>query len=192
MAYYFPLAKALVQHHNSHLADGAAPADAFVVELAALLHDIFDAKYTAKTSPSSLREWLSKLGLADEKVDLVLRIVENVSFRKAKQRRLDGTDTDWHKTCVELHCVMDADYLDALGATGIARCCGFSCVKNVPFYAEGSADTAAGHFEEKLFHLPEYLHSDFARKIAYQRLQIMKDFVEALEVESKLLDADQT
>ena len=38
------------------------------------------------------------------------------------------------ENCAEVHCVMDADKLDALGAFGIFRCAAFSRSRNIPLY----------------------------------------------------------
>ncbi|KAJ2450944.1 Potassium channel [Coemansia sp. RSA 2336] len=61
--------------------------DILVVHLAALLHDVNDAKYT-KESTVSIAEFLTSNGLEEAKARLVSRIVDNVSFRK--ELKADG------------------------------------------------------------------------------------------------------
>ncbi|KAF9898757.1 hypothetical protein BX616_003648 [Lobosporangium transversale] len=74
--------------------------DVELVELAALFHDIGDAKFQKEGQPSGreiVMGFLSKYKY--EKADLVARIVENVSFRK----ELAGNKDEWTQSCIELH-----------------------------------------------------------------------------------------
>ena len=101
--------------------------DLLVIELGALLHDILDKKYV---SPSEAADPLSFFTPFFESVrnhvdlsqngrdELVVKIIENVSWTTEKKLRAEGKWTEWHDTCAELHCVQDADRLDAIGAIG--------------------------------------------------------------------------
>lgn len=107
-----------------------------VIELAALLHDVLDKKYV---SPELAHDPLAFFNpffesvkssvdlISDGKGALIAKIIENVSWSTEKKLRAQGKITEWHETCVELHCVQDADRLDAIGAFGvpalIRRCC---------------------------------------------------------------------
>ncbi|KAJ2842871.1 hypothetical protein IWW36_005754, partial [Coemansia brasiliensis] len=110
--------------------------DMLVVHLAALLHDVNDAKYS-KESKVSIVEFLSSIGLEEEKAQLISRIIDNVSFRKellVKEEERAGKEntkeSEWRNSCIELACVQDADRLDAIGAFGILRCAAFSGARN--------------------------------------------------------------
>lgn len=103
--------------------------DLFVIELAALLHDILDKKYLKEpiSDPLSYFEPFFKSTsnhvdlIKDGRAELILKIVDNVSWSNEKKLRSEGRWTEWHDTCVELQCVQDADRLDAIGAIGPSR-----------------------------------------------------------------------
>lgn len=87
-----------------------SPVDALVVELAALFHDLLDAKYLSKDAPApTARDHLAGFwaqhgaGLSDERRRLVERIIENVSHSKEVKRMKEGRQTEWHEMCQELH-----------------------------------------------------------------------------------------
>ncbi|KAF8915975.1 hypothetical protein BGZ52_000392, partial [Haplosporangium bisporale] len=87
--------------------------DVELVELAALFHDIGDAKFHKEGQPTGrevVMAFLSRHSYA--KADEVAKIVENVSFRK----ELAGIKNEWAENSIELHIVQDADKLDAIGA----------------------------------------------------------------------------
>jgi len=132
--------------------------DLLVVEIAAILHDVFDKKYTTATNTAEALEPFfhsakERSGIdlvADGRADLICRVVENVSWTTESKLRTEGKIEEWHRRCVELHCVQDADRLDAIGAigllnppfylfikrhtettSGVMRCSAFSAVKNM-------------------------------------------------------------
>ncbi|KAJ2233514.1 hypothetical protein IWW45_004132, partial [Coemansia sp. RSA 485] len=96
-------------------------ADTTVVHLAALLHDVDDAKYRVEQGSVefSSEEFLVGLGLDRVRSALVCRVVDAVSFRKELQFEeqvvqgiADVEEQRWRQNCVELACVQDADRLD--------------------------------------------------------------------------------
>ena len=76
-----------------------------LVELCALLHDVADSKYGGSDGEQKqmLQDYLSKLGLVQKRIDLIVKIVSSVSFRK--ELDLDGEKME----CIELDIVRDAD-----------------------------------------------------------------------------------
>lgn len=110
--------------------------DLLVIEIAALLHDVLDKKYA---SPEALIDpyntyfvpFFQALALEVPSIDLVkdgrakkiTMIVENVSWSTEVKLRKEGKWGAWHDECLELHCVQDADRLDAIGAFGMSTIC---------------------------------------------------------------------
>ena len=101
-----------------------------MIELAALLHDVLDKKYVSPAEASDpyafflpfFEKAASVHGVdlvSDGRGKLIARIVENVSWSTEKKLREAGKIENWHDECLELHCVQDADRLDAIGAFGM-------------------------------------------------------------------------
>jgi uncharacterized protein len=149
-----------------------AGGDLLVVELAALLHDVGDAKFHdgVERSGEFAREILSHLGADDDLVEHVAYIVDNISFRKG----IDASELS-----LEGKIVQDADRLDALGAIGIVRTIEYGAAFGQPFYLPdaGTAKTGVGHFHEKLFKLKELLNTEAARRMAEERESFMRMFL---------------
>ncbi len=139
--------------------------DMFVIELAALLHDIADAKFhngDETIGPMLAEKFLSSLQVPEEIIHHVIRIIENISFRKRHNRKTDNS--------IELQIVQDADRLDAIGAIGIARVFNFGGFMNRPLYdplnetmeIKSASDESA--LDEKAINIP------LQDKIEYSKL----------------------
>ncbi|PWN98000.1 hypothetical protein FA09DRAFT_330158 [Tilletiopsis washingtonensis] len=163
----------------------SAPPDLLVLELAALFHDVADAKYAVPgTSASSVlgpffEEWTHVV--TPDQRRLVERICANVSWSKDEKRRraraqaeargeeesgLEKEEREWRETCPELACVSDADRLDAIGSIGIMRVSAFSAARQRPLYippanAEGDsvppAEQGEGYNGSAVAHFHEKL-----------------------------------
>ena len=166
--------------------------DEFIVELGALLHDIADSKFhngDESVGPRVAREFLKKEGVAEEVIDHVVKIIENISFK--------GGNVDQKFTSAELDVIQDADRLDALGAIGIARTFNYGGHKGRALYdpeikpnlnmtkEEYKASTAPtiNHFYEKLFLLKDRMNTETGRKIAEERHRFMELFLEQFYAE---------
>ena len=159
-------------------------ADPYIVQLAALLHDVDDRKISPETYKHKDRaaSFMQKQNLSDFVCRLICSIIEEVSYH--------GTDSVIPSS-IEGKCVQDADRLDALGAIGIARVFAYSGNRNRPLYDpaikpvfsmdketyHNHTSTAINHFYEKLFYLKDMMNTDTAKRIAEQREQYMKNFV---------------
>ncbi len=90
-------------------------ADLFVVEMAALLHDLDDWKLSNNTNgkPEKTIEWLTQFDMPANETDHIIEIINEVSFKGAGVETVAGS--------IESKVVQDADRLDAIGAIGVAR-----------------------------------------------------------------------
>ncbi len=106
-----------------------------IIELAAILHDIFENREAQASiegfrheieGSKEARKILTKLGIADGTVDAVCHCIE--SHRKRSGRIKPET--------IEAKCLFDADKLDCIGAIGIIRSAFISFDRKQEFYRE--------------------------------------------------------
>jgi uncharacterized protein len=140
------------------------PLSPLVVELAALLHDVGDHKYTSSDTadtPSPVQHLLSSLGAADTLAQTVQEIVSCVSYSHevAHPERVQAM----LKKHPELGIVQDADRLDALGAVGVARLFAFGGARQ-----RGLAD-GIKHVDEKLLRLEGMMKTAEGKRLARER-----------------------
>lgn len=162
-------------------------ADIFVVELAALLHDIADHKFhngDDTVGPKVAKEWLKSLDVAASAIDHVCTIIKDLSFKGAKVQTPMKT--------IEGKVVQDADRLDAIGAIGIARAFAYGGHKNRELYNPDIKPTlhssfdqykkdkghTINHFHEKLFLLKDRMNTKSAARMAEARHLFMEEYVE--------------
>ena len=163
--------------------------DVLTVSLAALLHDIADAKFhggNEKVGPKKARAFLKTLGIRREVRNHVISIIRNVSYKNSLENRQEKFDSP------ELQVVQDADRLDALGAIGIAMAFSYGGYAGRKLYdpkippkpkmskAEYKKNTGPtiNHFYEKLLLLRDLMHTDTGRKLAEHRHQFMLEYLE--------------
>ncbi|MCM3013226.1 hypothetical protein BLX91_10635 [Bacillus subtilis] len=175
-------------HHVSRVADLAAyigekeKADLFIVETAALVHDLIDVKLpdTVRLSVSEVYDQLVFFGVGKENADRVIHIITRMSFRDREKLAKEPLS-------IEGKAVQDADRLDAIGAVGIARAFMFAGANGHGLY--GDDRSAYAHFFHKLLRLKDMMNTDTARELAEERHNFMLQFVRQLEKEIPGIDA---
>lgn len=167
-------------------------ADVFVVELAALLHDIADWKFHGgdlNEGPRVASEWLQSIGEKAQTIEKVAAIIKEVSYKGA------GVQTT--PASLEGKVVQDADRLDALGAIGIARTFAYGGKFERQMYDpdrppvmhqsfeeyKNAKGTTLNHFYEKILLLKDRLNTESARALAEERHKYVADFVERFLLE---------
>lgn len=158
--------------------------DPFIIELAALLHDISDEKLhnSKEEGEKKLTSFLSLLPLDESKKNQIKEIIETISFKGGNNRNI---------TTVEAAIVQDADRLDAIGAIGIARAFAYGGKKGQPIYDPNinvrtsmtneeyrkGDSSSINHFYEKLLKLKEKMNTKTGREIAERRHLFMEEFL---------------
>jgi uncharacterized protein len=162
------------------------PVDHFVVELAALLHDIADSKFfdgDENIGPRIAEELLIEYNLDPGIIEMILNVIRNISFRNSFENE------SLHSK--ELMVVQDADRLDAIGAIGVARAFNYGGYRNRVIYNPDlkarefksrdeyikSDSPTINHFHEKLLLLKERMNTETGRKMAEDRHKFMEDFL---------------
>ncbi len=161
--------------------------DMFVVEVAALLHDIADWKLhggNEEIGPKTARKWLKTLNVEEKYIVHVCQIIKDISFRGANVKSQMKTK--------EGMVVQDADKLDAIGAIGITRTFAYGgkmgheihnpnlkpILHNSFEEYKNSKSPTINHFYEKLLLLKDRMNTETARQIALGRHKYMEEFLQ--------------
>lgn len=159
----------------------------FIVELAALLHDIADAKFhdgDEEIGPRKAGDFLKTLDVDSQSIFHVQQIIRHMSYKSS----FDEPGF----TSIEMEIVQDADRLDAIGAIGIARAFTYGGYKNRELYnpeiapnpnqtKEEYKNTKAptiNHFYEKLLLLKDKMNTEAGKAMAIQRHNFMLQYLE--------------
>jgi len=162
-------------------------ANMFIVQTAALLHDIADWKFhdgNQDIGPQKAEEILNNLAVEPEIVNIVKNIVKNISFKGAKVEHAK-------METLEGMIVQDADRLDAIGALGIARAFACGAHKNQVIYDPEikpifhddaniyvkSSNPTINHFYEKLLLLKDRMNTQIGKKLAQERHDFMESYL---------------
>ncbi len=163
---------------------GSEGGNLFIIEMAALLHDLDDWKLNGKGCGQRVGVWLDKLGVSAWESARIIEVVGQVSFK--------GAGVETKATSQEARIVQDADRLDAIGAIGIARTFAYGGSKGRLIYDPGvvpemyqsfeaykkTTAPTINHFYEKLLLLKDRLNTGAAKKMAVARHGFMEQFLE--------------
>jgi uncharacterized protein len=170
----------------------AEGADAVVVRLAALLHDVpVPAASGARqdhhlAAAAFARDWLAPRGLGTDRTANVVHAIEAHRFRG------HGITPQ----TLEAKCLYDADKLDSIGASGVGRVFAYAGAHGNRLWREpwtsvppdtaqpaGAEYTPVHEYVYKLRRLLPTLHTATARQIGAQRHAFMVAFFDRLDAE---------
>ena len=166
-------------------------ANLFVVEMAALLHDVGDYKFFGgdeKKGQEKVARYLNSSPLESSLIKKILDIINNISFMKTLSQE---KNSDIEKENPEFKSVSDADKLDAMGAIGIARVFTYGGYYHRPIYDPAippnpdisreeyktTENPSLNHFNEKLLKLKDMMYTSYGKKLAIERHQLMVEYL---------------
>ena len=169
--------------------------DLFIIELAALLHDIADWKFhggNTKASSEKAKILLNKYNINDKIIKHICHIVDNVSFKGAGVKNKIKTK--------EGMIVQDADRLDVIGAIGIARTFAYGGFRGRQIYDpeikpklhktfreyRNAKSASINHFYEKLLFLKDRLNTKTAKEIVRKRHKFLEEYLKQFFKEWKV------
>jgi HD superfamily phosphodiesterase len=146
-----------------------------LVVIVAWLHDVCDHKYDKdNTLRSKVKSFLLRIS---NETDLILAIIDRVSYSKENSAREKNTPLDWKEKLGDVGCfvrnvVSDADKLDAIGKNGVIRCKKFAKIHykekyniNPPY--DILIHLILNHAEEKLLRLKdEFIRTTVGKELA--------------------------
>ncbi|MFC3418521.1 HD domain-containing protein [Salinicoccus hispanicus] len=178
-------------YNNALMLQEKEGGDRFIVEAAALFHDMIDYKLTDSVDQQidEIEGFLNDRGIESEIIRRIIHAMQAVSFK--------GGSNPVAVESLEDAIVQDADRLDALGAVGIARTFVYGGSKghdmhqpdtqvreNMTFEQYSQEDsTMISHFYEKLLKLKLLMHTDTAKAAAETRHQFMEMYLEQFYAE---------
>lgn len=156
--------------------------DEFTVLAIAYMHDLFDDKI----NPVADLDNAFMTFIENHEINLlgrdkqVLEGIQAIGFKGGFNKK---------RLSPEAQIVSDADYLDAMGAIGIARCFYYAGSKGQVLYDHeeiveihseeeyrNKERTAINHFDEKLLKLQDKIINPIAKDMAKERHQFLLDF----------------
>ena len=146
-------------------------ADVFIVESAALLHDIAKIKYGSKTKNHAKKgaemagKILAKLGLDKETVEKVCGCIKTHSRRERGRPKT-----------IEQKVLYDADGLELIGAVGILRCA-LCCEDEHSDWKDICRRVKSRLKDIKTF------YTETGKKIAEKRIKLIESFYRVLDIE---------
>lgn len=177
-----------VRKNAFDIADTEPTANREMIELAVLLHDVSDPKYSSKEKQEEDRI-IKQLNLSEEKIAQVKEIIIAISFNGGHEVEAET---------IEAKIVRDADRLDAIGAIGIARTFAYGGAKGRLLYDANEIPrenmsveeyrtkktASVTHFYEKLLKLSEGMQTKKGKELAIERHAFMELFLENLRKET--------
>ncbi len=162
-----------VYRNAVRIAEHYPECDLELVSLAALLHDVDDAKLFHTENNANARYFLRGQNVEEGRIDEICAIINTVSFSKNKGRRPDT---------LEGKIVQDADRLDAMGAIGIARTFAYGGKSG------RSMESSIEHFHDKLLLLKNGLNTEEAKRIGEARHAFLEQFLKEYENEEQVME----
>lgn len=164
--------------------------DIVVIAVSAFIHDIhriLGAEQNKFVSPKEslpvVEEFLDEIDLTQQQREHILYAIEHHEEYSFGEGGVNVQD-------IESKILQDADNLDAIGAVGIVRTFKYGMAHNVvdydpsvPLYQneynESKEDASTiHHINNKLLRLGKHMNTKTAKKLAKEKIKLMKDFMD--------------
>lgn len=165
--------------------------DLFLVEAAALMHDLGDWKLnsTGRAEKEIIEAACSELDMPPVYTEKIVDIITHMSYSSNISMKYD--------LLIEGQIVQDSDRLEALGAIGLARTFAHGGKNKSEIYNptikpriykstkeyRTLKNTSINHFYEKLFLLKDLMNTKTGKQMAERREKFMKDFLKEFYAE---------
>lgn len=162
--------------------------DSLVIELAALLHDVGDYKkygFSQRKGDLALDAMMDILEIDNNLQEKVMAVIQEAQY--------NGIETKTPAS-IESKILQDADFLECVGAVGIARTFAIGgsfgraiydpkrgpreVQSRVDYQKKKFEGTSFNYFYEKSLKLPELMNTKAGKKIALQRAEFLEKYIE--------------
>jgi uncharacterized protein len=147
----------------------------FIIQLAALTHDINDSKYryVDETQENILRKFFNNLIEDKDMLETIINISCNISLSVELFNNNNYNNCNVCNNCIELDCVRDADRIDSLGSIGISRYFTYGIIKK-----KSNIDDIIDNIEKRTNKIMNSIKTNMGKNISFDKYKIIKMFID--------------
>ena len=144
----------------------------FIIQLAALTHDINDSKYrdVDETQQNILRKFFDNLIEDKDILETIINISCNVSL---SVELFNNDNYNVCNNCIELDCIRDADRIDSLGSIGISRYFTYGIIKK-----NSNINDIIENIEKRTNKIMNSIKTNMGKNISLDKYKIIKMFID--------------
>ena len=156
------------------LSENLSEEQIFIIQLAALTHDINDSKYKDvdidETQQNILRKFFDNLIEDKDILETIINISCNVSL---SVELFNNDNYNLCNNCIELDCIRDADRIDSLGSIGISRYFTYGIIKK-----NSNINDIVDNIEKRTSKIMNSIKTNMGKHISYEKYKIIKMFID--------------